>query len=584
MALRTPFFVAHHELVITASMGISIYPRDGTDVSTLRRNADAAMYEAKQAGKDRIHFYRPALGAAFQARLELETDLRHALDRDELCLYYQPMYTAADNRQTAYEALSRWQHPSLGFVPPSQFIPLAEETGLIIRLGEWVLREACQQCRWWQDHGKPLVRVAVNVSPSQFARADFVDTVLGVLRETGLPGTLLDLELTESIVMRDIDSAIQEMAKLREYGIRISVDDFGTGYSSLGYLPKLPIDILKIDRCFVTQIGENDAAVRLIHGMISLAHSIGKRVIVEGVETAAQLEILRNSRCDEVQGFLLGRPAHLDASRRTAAGNGRRAAGRTGVTGDPQIAEAEALQPRPIQRIAPVQHQRHVHPAGHRFPIQFAIFLPLGDQHQRVHIVGHFFGRSAADDTQVGIIELEFIHRHRIVDLHLASALHQFAGDVDGRGFAQIVGIGLEGQAQQTDGAAFQDLQFTQQLLHHALALAPVHFARRFDDRHADVVLLGRRNQRRRVLAEARAAPADSGLQEARSDAGVQADSLGHLRNIGAHFLRQQADFVDVGNLGCEKRIGGILDQLGRSEIGGNQRHRADALRAAADT
>jgi EAL domain-containing protein (putative c-di-GMP-specific phosphodiesterase class I) len=196
-------------------------------------------------------------------------------------------------------------------VPPNQFIHVAEETGLIIRLGEWVLREACRQCRWWQDHGKPLIRVAVNVSPLQFARTDFVETVLGVLSDTGLTGDLLDLELTESMVMRDIDSAIQKMDKLRQAGIRISVDDFGTGYSSLGYLPKLPLDILKIDRCFVAQIGENDAAVPLIHGMISLAHSIGKRVIVEGVETAGQLEILRNLNCDEVQGFLLGRPARL---------------------------------------------------------------------------------------------------------------------------------------------------------------------------------------------------------------------------------------------------------------------------------
>jgi diguanylate cyclase (GGDEF)-like protein/PAS domain S-box-containing protein len=310
-SLRTPFLVAHHELVITASIGISIYPRDGSDVSALRRNADAAMYEAKQAGKDRIHFYTPALGVALQARLQMETDLRHALDREELCLHYQPIFTVANRRQTAYEALARWQHPTLGFIPPNQFIPLAEETGLIIRLGEWVLREACRQCRWWQDHGKPLVRVAVNVSALQFARADFVDTVLGVLLETGLTGNLLDLELTESIVMRDVDSAIQKMRRLREHGIRISVDDFGTGYSSLGYLPRLPIDILKIDRCFVSQFGENHAAVPLIHGMISLAHSIGKRVIVEGIENSAQLEILRHLHCDEVQGYLLGRPAQM---------------------------------------------------------------------------------------------------------------------------------------------------------------------------------------------------------------------------------------------------------------------------------
>jgi EAL domain-containing protein (putative c-di-GMP-specific phosphodiesterase class I) len=188
---------------------------------------------------------------------------------------------------------------------------LAEETGLIIRLGEWVLREASRQCRWWQDHGQRGVRVAVNVSPLQFARADFAATVLDALEQSGLRGDLLDLELTESIVMRDVESAIQKMSELREHGIRISVDDFGTGYSSLGYLPRLPIDTLKIDQCFVAQIGENTAAVPLIQGMISLAHSIGKRVIVEGVETAAQLEILQKLGCDEVQGYLLGRPAKL---------------------------------------------------------------------------------------------------------------------------------------------------------------------------------------------------------------------------------------------------------------------------------
>jgi diguanylate cyclase (GGDEF)-like protein len=310
-SLGGSFVVDRHELFITASMGISIYPRDGANVSALRRNADAAMYEAKQSGKDRVHFYTPALGARFQARLELETDLRHALDHGELCLHYQPVYTTSDHRLTAYEALARWPHPTLGFVPPNRFIPVAEETGLIFRLGEWVLREACRQCRWWQEHGQPAVSVSVNVSPLQFARADFAVTVLGALRDSGLAGGLLELELTESSVLHDVESAGQKMSQLREHGIRISVDDFGTGYSSLGYLPRLPIDTLKIDRCFVAQIGESDTAVPLIQGMISLAHNIGKRVIVEGVETAAQLEILRNLGCDEVQGFLLGRPGEL---------------------------------------------------------------------------------------------------------------------------------------------------------------------------------------------------------------------------------------------------------------------------------
>ncbi len=310
-ALRTPFLVAGHELVITASMGISVYPRDGQDVSALRRNADAAMYQAKHSGKDRIRFFTPALGAACQARLELEIDLRRTLDRGGLSLHYQPIFITTDNRQTAYEALARWQHPTLGFVSPSQFIPLAEETGLIIKLGEWALVEACTQCRWWQDHGQPSVRVAVNVSALQFARADFVDAVLGGLWDTGLSGDLLELELTESTLMQDTEGALQKMARLRGNGIRISVDDFGTGYSSLEYLRKLPFDTLKIDRCFVAQISESDAAVRLIQGMISLAHNIGKRVIVEGIETTAQLEILRDLQCDEVQGFLLGRPVRL---------------------------------------------------------------------------------------------------------------------------------------------------------------------------------------------------------------------------------------------------------------------------------
>jgi diguanylate cyclase (GGDEF)-like protein/PAS domain S-box-containing protein len=306
--LKDPFQVAGHQLYITASMGISVYPRDGTDVSALRRAADSAMYAAKHGGKDRIRFYTPEMSIAFIERLELESDLRSALDRGELSLDFQPILRVSDQRQIAYEALVRWFHPSRGFVPPSRFIPVAEETGLIVRLGEWVMEAACRECRSWQKRGLELVRVAVNVSALEFARPNFVENVLAILDRSGMPSDLLDLELTETMLMRDIEDSVRKMSRLRARGIRISVDDFGTGYSSLGYLHRLPVDTLKIDRCFVNEIGVNSSAVPLISGMISLAHSIGKRVVVEGVETAGQLEILRKIGCDEVQGLFLGRP------------------------------------------------------------------------------------------------------------------------------------------------------------------------------------------------------------------------------------------------------------------------------------
>jgi diguanylate cyclase (GGDEF)-like protein/PAS domain S-box-containing protein len=309
MALRKPFLVSEHELYITVSIGISIFPSDGADVSTLWRNADAAMYDAKR-GKDQIQFYLPAMRAAFIERLELETHLRHALDRNELVLHYQPMFMASGKRQTSFEALVRWRHPTLGLIAPMRFIPIAEDTGLIGRLGIWVLKEACQQCWLWQER-LPGVRVAVNVSALQFARPDFVDSVLGVLTETGLAGNLLELEITETMLMRDMQASILKISALRGSGVRMSIDDFGTGYSSLRYLQNLPIDTLKIDRCFAADIGLDRTAIPLISGMISLAHSIGKRVVVEGVETQRQLNLLRKMKCDEVQGYLLGRPAPL---------------------------------------------------------------------------------------------------------------------------------------------------------------------------------------------------------------------------------------------------------------------------------
>ena len=310
-ALRKSFAVAGHELFMTASLGIAMYPRDGQDVSTLQRNADAAMYEAKRGGKDRVLFFTPAMRETFRERLELETELRRALDRNELSLVYQPIFEAGSGKQSAFEALLRWVHPVLGPISPAKFVPVAEESGLIVRLGAWVMQQAARQCQAWQRQGLAGVRVAVNVSALEFARPEFAAQVLRVLDETGLAGQWLDLELTETTLMRDMDDSIRRMKSLRERGIRISIDDFGTGYSSLGYLPRLPVDLLKIDRSFVAELGVNSTALSLIEGMISLAHSIGKRVVVEGVETREQLEVLRSIGADEIQGFLLGRPAAL---------------------------------------------------------------------------------------------------------------------------------------------------------------------------------------------------------------------------------------------------------------------------------
>jgi diguanylate cyclase (GGDEF)-like protein/PAS domain S-box-containing protein len=321
-ALRSPFWVQERELYLTASVGISMYPRDGTDVSSLRRNADAAMYQAKHMGKDRVLFFTPRMRDSFLERLELQTDLRHALDNREFVLYFQPIFEAAHCRRTAFEALVRWNHPVRGLVSPDNFISVTEETGLIVRLGAWVLGEACRECRIWQDGELSSVRVAVNVSPLEFTRANFAESVIGAIDEIGLPGELLELEITEGILMRDIEGSIKKMSRLRERGVRISIDDFGSGYSSLGYLPRLPVDTLKIDRSFVAELGVNSTAHSLIEGIISLAHSIGKRVIVEGVETDWQLDTLRELGADEIQGFLLGRPAPLAqfATRRVLPG------------------------------------------------------------------------------------------------------------------------------------------------------------------------------------------------------------------------------------------------------------------------
>jgi diguanylate cyclase (GGDEF)-like protein len=309
---REAFQVNGNELFITASVGMSTYPKDGHDMVTLLRNADTAMYEAKRQGKNRAAAYTREMGQAATARMEVEIQLRSALEKQELLLYYQPLFALGIQRLVRFEALLRWEHPVRGIVPPGQFIPIAEESGLIVPIGTWVMTEACRAAREWQKSSYRGVPVSVNVSIQQFTRPDFVDTVLGILKETLLDPALLELELTETLVMRNPEEVAPKIAALRGHGISVSIDDFGTGYSSFAYLQQLPVDAVKIDRSFIEHLESIPRAQSVVRGMVTLAHGIGLRVVVEGVETPGQLESLCGSGADEAQGFLLGRPAPLE--------------------------------------------------------------------------------------------------------------------------------------------------------------------------------------------------------------------------------------------------------------------------------
>jgi len=306
--LEESFWLNGHELMVTASVGCSLFPRDCVDGSMLLQHADAAMYEAKRQGKNRIRYFRPEMNTAVRERLELENHLRRALDRGELSLHYQPEITLGSNRVARYEALLRWTHPVFGSISPARFIPIAEETGLIVPIGTWVLEEACRYGRQLLDSGINA-GVGVNVSSVQFGRSNFIETVTSILERTGLPPRMLDLELTETAVMQEIEDATQKIRSLRAGGITISIDDFGTGYSSLSYLLKLRTDNLKIDRSFIRNVPRDSNAVSLTQGLVSLAHSLGMKVVIEGVETRQQLEAIRLMGCDMAQGYLLGRPA-----------------------------------------------------------------------------------------------------------------------------------------------------------------------------------------------------------------------------------------------------------------------------------
>jgi len=303
-----PIEVDGEELYITCSAGVSLYPQDGLDVDTLLKNADAAMYRAKEHGRNNFQFYTAEMNERVNERLALENALRRGLERRELVLHYQQKVDLKSGAIIGAEALVRWMHPEWGLVRPARFIPLAEETGLIVPLGEWVLHEACRQTRAWLDQGLEPGRVSVNLSARQFRQEGLVRVVSRILEQTRLDPAYLEMELTESMVMHNVESAIATLQGLKSLGVALSVDDFGTGYSSLAYLKDLPIDTLKIDRAFVRDIGagdEGDEGV-LAQAIISLGHALDLKVIAEGVETDAQLRFLRRHGCDQVQGFLHG--------------------------------------------------------------------------------------------------------------------------------------------------------------------------------------------------------------------------------------------------------------------------------------
>jgi EAL domain-containing protein (putative c-di-GMP-specific phosphodiesterase class I) len=301
--------VNDRELHVTCSAGISLYPQDGADVETLLKNADAAMYRAKAQGRNNFQFYTSEMNRLVNERLTLEHDLRRALQKGELVLHYQPRINLESGAVDGVEALVRWMHPERGLILPDNFIPIAEETGLIVQLGEWVLQRACEQSRAWKAARLPRVAMAVNLSARQFREENLVRRVAKIVRETGLKPGELEMELTESMIMHDAELAIATLRELKALGVRLSVDDFGTGYSSLSYLQRLPIGTLKIDKSFVQAIGggDPDAGV-LARAIISLGHSLHLKVVAEGVETEAQLAFLKQHRCDEAQGFYFARP------------------------------------------------------------------------------------------------------------------------------------------------------------------------------------------------------------------------------------------------------------------------------------
>ena len=306
--LSEVFVISDKELYITASIGISFFPQNGNDVETLVKNADTAMYYAKGQGRNNYQFYTPTIGTTSAEKVIMESNLRKALQQKELILYYQPQVDLISGKVIGAEVLLRWQNDDYGLMPPSRFIPLAEETGLIQSIGEWVLRSACAQTKAWQEAGLPPILMSVNVSMHQFKDKSFINMLRTILQETNLEPQYLVLELTESALMQNSALTISMLNELKSFGIHIAIDDFGTGYSSLSYLKYLPLSKVKLDQSFVRSvtIDPNDEAIS--KAIIAMAHSLNLKVVAEGVEKTDQLSFLRSHQCDEAQGFLFSKP------------------------------------------------------------------------------------------------------------------------------------------------------------------------------------------------------------------------------------------------------------------------------------
>jgi diguanylate cyclase (GGDEF)-like protein/PAS domain S-box-containing protein len=308
LSLTAPHSIGGQDLRIDASIGISVYPEDGEDAETLIKNADMAMYHAKERGRNNFQFFKPEMNLKAVERQSLEGSLRCALERQEFLLHYQPKVNLITGEITGVEALIRWQRTDRRLVPPSEFVPIAEDCGLIVQIGRWVLRETCRQAREWQEAGLPFKRVSVNVSAAEFRDKDFVEGVRTILLETGLEAQYLDLELTERVLMEDVESTGEVLRELKTMGVHLAVDDFGTGYSSLSYLQQFPIDVLKIDQSFVHRITSDSRDSAIVSSIIDMGRNLKQRVIAEGIETQEQLAFLQAQHCAEGQGYLFSKP------------------------------------------------------------------------------------------------------------------------------------------------------------------------------------------------------------------------------------------------------------------------------------